>query len=147
MSESLTDIPLEAVVEDLLQATGQLLRRLRAEAKTSSDLTWSQTVVLKRLETAGAMTTAELARAEAVTPQSMGVTLAGLEQAGFVTRRTNPANGRQLLYTLTDAGAAVRRRQKLLKRAWLSAAMAELEPQARRTMSEAAAFIKRLSEA
>ncbi len=65
----------EAAVEELLQATWQLLRRLRAESNTEG-LSWSQTGVIGQLRKHGPMTTADLARAESVKPQSMGATLA-----------------------------------------------------------------------
>jgi hypothetical protein len=70
-----TSISLETTVAELSLAIGQLLRRLRAESNPD-ELTWSQTVALARLEKAGPMTTADLARAESVKPQSMGATLA-----------------------------------------------------------------------
>ena len=50
------------------------------------------------------MTTAELARAEMVKPQSMGTLLAELEQEGLVQRQPHPTDGRQILFSLTDAG-------------------------------------------
>ncbi|MBS0517122.1 MAG: MarR family transcriptional regulator [Proteobacteria bacterium] len=139
------DGPAEAVVEELLQVTGQLLRRLRAESNPSG-LTWSQAVVLARLGRNGAMTTADLARAEAVKPQSMGVTLAGLERDGLVERRPHPTDGRQFLFALTAKGAEIRRRRRLLKREWLSGAMARLDPEDRRTLAAALAVIRRLGE-
>jgi DNA-binding MarR family transcriptional regulator len=139
------DEPAEAVVEELLQVTGQLLRRLRAESNPSG-LTWSQAVVLARLGKNGAMTTADLARAEAVKPQSMGVTLAGLEREDLVERRPHPTDGRQFLFALTAKGAEIRRRRRLLKREWLSGAMAKLDPADRRTLAAALAVIRRLGE-
>ena len=57
-----------------------------------------------RLDTHGPMTTAELARAEMVKPQSMGTLLAELEQDGLVRRQPHPTDGRQILFSLTDAG-------------------------------------------
>ena len=71
----------ETAVIELSLAIGQVLRRLRAESNPDG-LTWSQTVAFSRLEGAGSMTTADLARAESVKPQSMGATLAELERRG-----------------------------------------------------------------
>ncbi|WP_413987732.1 MarR family winged helix-turn-helix transcriptional regulator [Labrys okinawensis] len=138
-------LPFETAVSDLLQAAGQLLRRLRAESNPS-ELTWSQAVVLARLEQAGWMTTADLARAEAVKPQSMGASLASLEQDGLVQRRPHPSDGRQVLYGLTDHGLHTRQQHTLLKREWLSAAMAKLDEADRETLTAAVAIIRRLSE-
>ena len=53
----------ETAVTELLLAIGQLVRRLRMEANPG-ELTWSQIATLARLDKAGWMTTADLARAE-----------------------------------------------------------------------------------
>ena len=65
----------ETAVTELSLAIGQLVRRLRMEAN-SSELTWSQTATLARLDKLGWMTTADHARAESVKPHRMGATLA-----------------------------------------------------------------------
>ena len=143
---SLTSIPLEATVSELSLAVGQLLRRLRAETNPDG-LTWSQTVALSRLEKAGPMTTADLARAESVKPQSMGATLAELEREGLVRRHPHPTDGRQVLFALTAEGIGARRKRSAAKQKWLLAAMAKLDPDERQTLVSAAALIKRLSEA
>src|SRR5450631_3015923 len=94
----------ETAVTELSLAIGQLVRRLRMEANPG-ELSWSQIAVLARLDKAGGMmTTAELARAERVKPQSMGTTLSDLEQAGLVQRRPHPSDGRQVLFALTPEG-------------------------------------------
>lgn len=136
---------LEAAAAELSLAIGQLLRRLRAESNPD-ELTWSQTVALARLERTGSMTTADLARAESVKPQSMGATLAELEREGLVERRPHPTDGRQVLFALTDAGIEARRKRSAAKQAWLLAAMARLDPGERRTLVSAAALIRRLAE-
>jgi DNA-binding MarR family transcriptional regulator len=141
-----TPVSVETVVTELSLAVGQLLRRLRAESNPD-ELTWSQTVALSRLEGSGSMTTADLARAESVKPQSMGATLAELEREGLVERRPHPTDGRQVLFALTDAGVEARRKRSAAKQAWLVAAMAGLGADEQRTLMAAAALIKRLSEA
>lgn len=141
-----TSIPLETAISELSQAIGQLLRRLRAESN-SDGLTWSQTVALSRLEKTGPMTTADLARAESVKPQSMGATLAELEREGLVKRNPHPTDGRQVLFALTAEGVEARRKRSAAKQKWLLAAMANLDPGERQTLVSAAALIKRLGEA
>jgi DNA-binding MarR family transcriptional regulator len=145
MSDS-RDVPtsLETAVAELMRATGLLLRRVRAEANPS-ELTWSESMIMARLDEAGWMTTADLARAEAVKPQSIGAALAVLEQGGLVQRRPHPTDGRQVLFALTDDGIATRRRNTLLKRQWLSSAMATLDADEQHTIIAAAALIKRLA--
>ena len=92
------------------------------------------------------MTTADLARSEHVKPQSMGTTLADLEQEGLVQRRPHPTDGRQVLFELTAGGIEARRQRHTAKRAWLMAGMERLEPAEQQSLIAAAALIKRLAE-
>ncbi|GLS43352.1 MarR family transcriptional regulator [Methylobacterium brachythecii] len=131
-------------VEDLLQATGLLLRRLRSESNPG-ELTWSQFAALARLGKLGPATTADLARAETVKPQSMGATLAALEQAGFIERRPHPSDGRQVLFALTEGGDAAWQEGRRLRRAWLGQALNQLNPAEREAVTGAAAVIRRLA--
>jgi DNA-binding MarR family transcriptional regulator len=135
----------ETTVAELSLAIGQLVRRLRTEANPG-ELGWSQITTLARLDKVGWMTTADLARAEFVKPQSMGTTLADLEQQGLVQRRPHPTDGRQVLFGLTPDGVEARRQRSIAKREWLLAAMAKLDPAEQQTLMSAAALIKRLAE-
>ena len=138
-------VSLETVVAELSLAVGQLLRRLRAESNPD-ELTWSQTVALARLEKAGPTTTADLARAESVKPQSMGATLAELERERLVERHPHPTDGRQVLFALTGEGVEARRKRSAAKQQWLLAAMAKLNDGEQQTLMSAASLIRRLAE-
>ena len=140
---SITD---DVLVSELSLAVGQLLRRLRADTNPDG-LTWSQTMALARLEREGAMTTAELARAETVKPQSMGATLTELEQEGLVARQAHPTDGRQVLFVLTAAGAQARRKRSAAKQKWLLNAVAALTAEERETLMAAVDLISRLGDA
>jgi DNA-binding MarR family transcriptional regulator len=140
-----TPMPLETAVTELTLAIGQLIRRVRAETNPS-ELTWSQTTALARLNKMGWMTTADLARAESVKPQSMGAVLADLEQEGLVQRRPHPTDGRQVLFALTDEGVEARRKRSIAKQEWLLAAMAKLDPAEQQILISAIALIKRLGD-
>ena len=135
----------EIVVPALTQAIGRVMRRVRADANTGG-LNLSQTATLAQLDESGGMTNADLARAEAMKPQSMNTLLAGLEQEGLVERRPHPTDGRQVLFALTDAGVEARRKRGAAKQTWLLAAMAKLDPAEQQTLTTAAALIKRLGE-
>ena len=136
---------LETAVTELTLAIGQLVRRLRAEANPG-ELSWSQVATLARLEKRGPLTTADLARAESMKPQSMGTTLADLEEQGLVERRPHPTDGRQVLFALTAAGVEARRKRRIAKQEWLLAAMAKLDPAERKTLVAATPLLKRLGE-
>ncbi len=134
----------EAAVNELLAAMGQLVRRLRAEAK-SDELSWTQVAVTARLD-GGPMTTADLARAESMKPQSMGASLAQLEEEGIVKRKAHPTDGRQILYELTAAGIEGRYKSRLAKREWLLTAITKLEKAQQQRLFDAVDVIRRLAE-
>ena len=90
------------------------------------------------------MTTADLARAEAMKPQSMSTILAGLEQEGLVERRPHPTDGRQILFSLTAQGVEARRKRSVAKHEWLLAAVAKLSPAEQQTLLSAAVLIRSL---
>ncbi|WP_405938642.1 MarR family transcriptional regulator [Streptomyces sp. NBC_00726] len=134
----------EEVADQLASVVGRLLRRLRSSSSESL-LTPTQRSVLARLDDAGAATTADLARAECVRPQSMRLTLGALEAQGLVGRAPDPADGRKSVMTVTDAGRATLARVRAAKRNWLAEAVAaELDGHERRTVAEAVALIERL---
>src|ERR1039458_3669055 len=98
----------DTAVIDLSQAFGLLVRRVRAAA-ASQELSLTEAAVLARLSKDGPATTADLARAESMKPQSMGATVAALEEMGLVERKPHPTDGRQVNIELTAKGAAVRK--------------------------------------
>jgi DNA-binding MarR family transcriptional regulator len=122
-----------------------LVRRVRAAA-SSHELSWTEAAVMSRLAKDGPATTADLARAESMKPQSMGATIAALEGMGLVERQAHPTDGRQVNIALTAKGAAVRKSVKDAKRTWLAQAIAQLDEQERETLFKAGDIIKRLVE-
>jgi DNA-binding MarR family transcriptional regulator len=136
---------LEVEVTDFIQAMGQLVRRVRAAA-ASHELSLTESAVMARLARDGAATTADLARSEGMKPQSMGTTIAALEEMGMVERKPHPTDGRQVNIALTAKGAAVRKSAKDAKRTWLAQAVAQLDDEERETLFAAGEIIKRLVE-
>src|ERR1700677_2448372 len=113
---------LDTAVTDFGHAIGLLMRRIRA-ASASHDLSWTEAAVLSRLANNGAATTADLARAEGIKPQSMGTTIAVLEDMGMVERKPHLTDGRQVNIELTAKGAAVRKSAKDARWTWLTHAV------------------------
>jgi DNA-binding MarR family transcriptional regulator len=130
---------------EFAHAVGQLVRRVRAAA-ASHELSWTEASVMARLAKDGAATTADLARAESMRPQSMGAAIAGLEERGLVQRQPHPTDGRQVNIVLTAKGAAVRKSARDAKQTWLAQAIAQLDKQERETLFAAGEIIKRLVE-
>ncbi|WP_241968523.1 MarR family transcriptional regulator [Streptomyces sp. ICBB 8177] len=130
---------------ELATAVAQLSRRMRAAAPHGG-LTPSQRIVLGRLAE-GDATTAALARAERVRPQSMRLTVAALEEQGLVERRPDPGDGRQVVVSLTAAGARCVASARDAKRGWLTEAIeTELTEAQQRTLTEAVALLRRLAQ-
>jgi DNA-binding MarR family transcriptional regulator len=136
---------LDTAVIDLMQAIGVLLRRVRA-ASGSNELSLTEAYVMGRLAKDGPATTAELARAEGMKPQSMGTTIAALEEMGVVERKPHPTDGRQVNIGLTAKGAAVRKSAKDAKQTWLMQAISQLDELERETLFKAGEIFKRLAE-
>jgi DNA-binding MarR family transcriptional regulator len=136
---------LDTAIIEFTQAVGLLLRRMRAAA-SSDELSLTESAVLARLAKDGPATTADLARAESMRPQSMGTTIAALEEMGLVERQPHPTDGRQMNIELTAKGSAVRKSAKDARRTWLAQAIAQLDKRDRATLFAAGEIVKRLAE-
>ncbi|WP_405589359.1 MarR family winged helix-turn-helix transcriptional regulator [Streptomyces sp. NBC_01190] len=131
---------------ELTTVLSQLTRRLRA-ASGRDELTPSQRSVMSRLGREGPATTAALARAERVRPQSMRATLAALEERGLVARTPHPTDGRQVVLSLTPAGTDLDGSGRHARRSWLAEAVAaELTPAEQRALTAAIPLLRRLVE-
>jgi DNA-binding MarR family transcriptional regulator len=136
---------LEAELLDFTQAIGLLVRRVRAAGR-AHELSLTESAVLARLDREGPATTAELARAEGMKPQSMGTTVATLEEMGMVRRTPHATDGRQMMIALTSKGAAVRKSVKDAKHTWLAQAVKKLDKREQETLFAAGEIIKRLAQ-
>jgi DNA-binding MarR family transcriptional regulator len=137
----------EKAATELALALGLLVRRLRSAAHSEShELSWTQKAVMVRLDTEGPATTADLARAEGMKPQSMGTTIATLEEMGMVEREPHPTDGRQMNIALTEKGARMRKETRIAKQTWLAEAIAKLDAAEQKSLPAVTALIKRLGE-
>ncbi len=84
------DEGIEELVASLNASIGLLVRSLR-QRKAEGELTLPESTCLSRLDREGPATSSELAKHEQISPQSMGATLAGLEERGLVERQPDPA--------------------------------------------------------
>ena len=111
------DIPpnLELVIQ--VRRTYQALRAKLDAMLAPTGLTTPQCTALAYLDSAGKVSSSELARAESVTAQTMHVLVAGLESSGLVVREPHPSHGRILLVSLTGEGrSAIRRAREVAAR-------------------------------
>jgi DNA-binding MarR family transcriptional regulator len=91
------------VAAALRVAIGMLYRRLKQNAP-SGDLTLAESSTLSLLERGGPASSSELARSDRISPQSMGVTVAALEDRGLIGRDRDPEDGRRIVLSITEAG-------------------------------------------
>jgi len=138
-------MPIETQVAELTEGIRLLVRRVRAAA-AGQGLSLTEAAVLGRLEQFGPATTADLARAEAVKPQSMGTTIATLEEMGLVERKAHPTDGRQMLIELSAKGRELRQTTRTAKQTWLVEAIAKLDGEEREALFAASKILKRLAE-
>jgi DNA-binding MarR family transcriptional regulator len=106
-----------------LQDSVSLLARRLRQASTPGELTLPERSALSRLDRGGPTTSAELARAEQITPQAMATTLGGLEQRGLIERRNDPHDGRRIIMSVSDTGREVLRRKRAAHARQLAAAL------------------------
>jgi DNA-binding MarR family transcriptional regulator len=101
----------DPAVKKMPVSTVFLLKRAELAVRTCVELdlarvglTPNQLFILVLVNLGEATSSAELARAMGVTPQSMTELLAPLEEMGAVARSPDPSNGRILRITLTPQG-------------------------------------------
>jgi DNA-binding MarR family transcriptional regulator len=134
----------ELAAAELRQVLGALARRLRAES-AGDELSQSEQAALRRLLDHGPSTTAALARGELVRPQSMGATLAGMEEEGYVARTTDSTDGRCRTISITDKGKRALADGRAARQTWLARAIGEkLDAEEQRDLLAAIALLRRL---
>jgi len=139
------------LAEELRISIARLSRRLRTlrpsagEAGAASPLSLTQFAALAAIERHGSMTPRELADHEKVQPPSMTRVIAFLEEGGLVMRSPHPTDGRQVVLSATEEGAALLWEERRRKEAWLSRRLGELTEDEREILRRAAPVIDKLS--
>ena len=134
----------QPMASELRVVLGKLKRRLREHAN-KWDLSLSQMAVLGYLDREGPSMVTTLARAQGVRPQSMGATVAALEEAGLVSGTPHPADGRQIMLSLTAAAREWIKASRAAREDWLSRAIrAHLSPTEQEELAKAAALLRRI---
>jgi DNA-binding MarR family transcriptional regulator len=144
-------MPRDPLIDDVagaLHASVRLLvQRLRQTQAVGGDLTSPETSALARLDATSPTTAAELARLERISPQSMGATIAALEERGLVGRAPDPADGRRSILSLSADGRALLQRRRSARSEHLSAALeSAFTPAEVKQLQAAAPLIERLAQ-
>jgi DNA-binding MarR family transcriptional regulator len=134
------------VAAALRVSIGLFVRRLR-QAQPNGELTLPETSALVRLDRGGPTTPSALAKLEQISPQSMGATLAALEERGLVERRPDPEDGRRAVMSLTDSGLEMLRSRRTARTEELAKALSAGFTQSERNQLMAVApLIERLAQ-
>jgi len=128
------------LASDLSLAVMRLARQLRFR-RSQSPVSLSQLSALATLATEGPMTPGALAIRERVRPPSMTRVIASLAELGFVDRIAHPVDGRQVLVSVSDAGAELLEAERRASQEWLAQRLAGLDSTKRDTLRKAADLI------
>ncbi len=114
-------VPLEDQLCYAIYSAGMAIQRAYKPLLDALGLTYPQYLVLNILWREDAQTVGRIAEQLALESSTLTPLLKRLEAAGLVQRTRNPANERQVVVALTDAGHAIRTRAGCLGNALLSA--------------------------
>ena len=139
-----TRVTVEQLATLLRDAITRLNRRLR-QARPVGDLTIAQLSALTSLELAGALSPRELADVERVRPPTMTKIIGKLEERGLVRRTPHPTDGRLVIISPTERGQAVYAGFERARDTWLARHLAELTPDERETLRQAAEILQKVA--
>ena len=131
------------LASDLALAVIRLGRQLRFR-QPESQVSLSQLSALATLRKEGAMTPGALAARERVRPPSMTRVIASLAELGLVARTPHPADGRQVLVSVSDAGVDLIQAERRASQEWLRDRLAHLDADQRATLLQAADLMSAL---
>ena len=134
------------VAASLRTSIGFLVRRMK-QVQTAGDLTLPESSALARLDRGGPATAAELARQEQISPQSMGATLAALQERGLIERRADPADGRRYVLSVSEAGARELHNRRSARTQMFAEVLSEsFSPDELAVLQQASVLLERLAE-
>jgi DNA-binding MarR family transcriptional regulator len=132
------------LAHELRETLGRVVRRLRAEPGPPL----AQFAVLGRLDREGPASISDLAAADRMRPQSMAQTVRDLEDAGYVSRRPDPQDGRRSFVELTPAGLEALRATRARREDWLNQTLErELDADERELVRRALGLLRRVADA
>lgn len=140
-----SDQEVDQLAGALFVSVGLLRRRLRQQ-QVCGGLSFPETAALARLDRGGPATSAELARQEQISPQSMGATLSGLQDRGHIARNADPDDGRRVVLSITASGLSVLRDRRRARVDQLAHGLAGFSAAELDQLRAAAPLIERLAQ-
>jgi DNA-binding MarR family transcriptional regulator len=134
------------IASELRTSLGTLMRKLK-HVQPGDELSIPETSTLSRLDRNGPATSSDLARLDKISPQSMGATIAALEQRGLVARSRDPEDGRRVVLSITEQGRQVVRDRRGARTELIAQALADGFTEAERAQLRAVTpLLERLAE-
>lgn len=127
---------------DLLAVVARLNRL--ATQRTRLPLPWAQARLLSTIEDQGEARISDLATLDHCSQPTMTTQVRRLEDAGLVSRTTDPLDARAVLIRITDKGRTVLGQARIDRAAAIDPRLAQLSPEDRQTLADAVEVIKRL---
>ena len=127
---------------DLLAVVARLNRL--ATQRTRLPLPWAQARLLSTIEDQGEARISDLAALDHCSQPTMTTQVRRLEDAGLVSRTTDPLDARAVLIRITDKGRKVLAQARIDRAAAIDPRLAQLSPEDRQTLAAAVDVIKRL---
>lgn len=137
-----TDTGLASV---LRVSVARLSRRLRNEREADDGLGLGALSALGVLFREGPMTVGQLAEKERVQPPSMTRTVNHLVERAYAVRSRHETDGRQVVVEISDAGRERILTDRRRRDAWLAQRLAELTPEERAVLRQAAPLLERIA--
>jgi DNA-binding MarR family transcriptional regulator len=131
--------------QELRTGVGRLHRRFRS-LRADSELGDAAVDVLLVLRKHGPLSLKALSDHHRVKPPTMSQIVNRLAADAYLERRPDPDDGRRVLLALTPAGDALAQRIRRPGLVWFDAQLAELSPDERTTLAEAARILQRLAD-
>src|SRR3954470_12724429 len=139
-----TEATTAQLAHELRETVGRIVRRLRGEPRPPV----GQLAVLGRLDREGPASISDLAAADRMRPQSMAQTVRDLEDAGHVSRRPDPQDGRRAFVELTPAGLQALHATRARREDWLTQTLdRELDADEREVVRRALSLLGRVADA
>ena len=123
-------------------AIARMARRMRQEA--GDELSPSMMAALATIENRGPLTPSELAEFERIKRPTATRVLRRLEDDGLIERTADPSDGRSAVVSVTREGAALLKKLRSRKNAYLARRLRELPDEDVETLDRAAAVLERL---
>ncbi|MCV7225770.1 MarR family winged helix-turn-helix transcriptional regulator [Mycolicibacterium komossense] len=144
-AESDLEVDIGQLAGALFVSVGLVRRRLRQQ-QVAGDLSFPETAALARLDRDGPATSAELARQEQISPQSMGATLGALQDRGLIARSADPDDGRRVVLTMTEGGRTALQNRRRARVEQLAQGLVGFTAEELAALQTAAPLIERLAQ-